>query len=232
MAYITKYQRRDFLRQVGGAFAAGGAFATLGQLGMMRQALADGDAANDYRALVCIYLAGGNDSFNLFVPTDTDRYQQYSDLRDNLAIPLGQLLPVTPGGGEAFGFHPSCPGLQTLFESGDLAMVSNVGTLVAPMTKAQYSNGSVARPPQLFSHNSQTEQWQVGSAIEGVPQGWGGLLADQLAVINTNPALPMSIASGGDNLFGVGVASRPYQVGNQGLIDLTGFDTQAFATDS
>ncbi len=232
MTFITNNKRRHFLRQMSGLFAAGGAYATLGQLGMMNQALAmGGGSGGGYRALVCIYLAGGNDSYNLFIPTDTARYDQYADMRSNLAIPQNDLLGVTPNSGGDYGFHPSCGGLRDLFNAGDLAVVTNMGTLVAPMDKTEYSNGSVPRPPQLFSHNSQTDLWQTGSAIEGVPQGWGGLMADQLVAMNGNQTLPLSISLGGSNLFGVGNVTSPYQIGSQGLIEVNGFATQQNSTE-
>ncbi|MEM1092733.1 MAG: DUF1501 domain-containing protein [Pseudomonadota bacterium] len=228
MTGIINTKRRHFLRQMAGVLSAGGAYATLGQLGMVNQAMAQGGSAG-YRALVCIYLTGGNDSFNLLVPRDTTRYNQYSDIRENLAIPREDLLAVSPLSGGNYGFHPSCPGLRSLFNAGDLAVVTNVGPLVAPMTKLTFENGSAPRPPQLFSHNSQTELWQSGSAIAGMAQGWGGLVADQLVTFNANPDLPFSVSVGGNNRFAVGEVTRPYQIGLDGLIEIEGFDTQLAA---
>ena len=124
--------------------------------------------APDYKALVCLFLNGGNDANNLIVPTgsgpatDPSSYLSYAAARSNLALPKTGLLPISPktSDGRTWGLHPSLPELQSLFNSGKAALVGNVGTLVYPTTKTQYNARSVPLPPQLFSHSDQQVQWQ------------------------------------------------------------------------
>ena len=115
----------------------------------------------DYRALVCVFLFGGNDSFNMLVPRSAAEHNAYLASRQNLAIAQAELLPIAPlnPDGAQYGVHPSMPGVRDLFEQGSAAFVANVGPLLAPTTKAQYQAKSVPLPPQLFSHNDQQDQW-------------------------------------------------------------------------
>ena len=169
--------RRRLLQHSGhlGLLTAG---STLLPLGLARRASAQN--ASDYRAMVCILLAGGNDSYNMLVPRSDAEYNAYANSRQNLAIAQQDLLPITPPGqgGVEFGLHPSMGGIQSLFEAGSAALVTNVGPLVEPTTKADFLNGSVTLPPQLFSHNDQQDQW---TSLRGpVPSktGWAGRMAD------------------------------------------------------
>ena len=116
-----------------------------------------------YKAMVCILLAGGNDSFNMLVPRNGGHYNEYATSRSNLALPQGNLLPLkfTDSNGKQFGLHPSMPEVQQLFNNGKLSFVSNVGTLVQPTTKSQYLNNSVPTPVGLLSHADQIQQWQT-----------------------------------------------------------------------
>ncbi|MEM9051757.1 MAG: hypothetical protein AAGC47_06865, partial [Bacteroidota bacterium] len=115
----------------------------------------------DYKAMVCILLAGGNDSFNMLVPRNGSHYDQYATTRSNLALQQGALLPIdfTDANGKQFGLHPSMPEVQTLFNDGKLSFVSNVGTLIEPTTMNQYQNGLVPTPVGLLSHADQIQQW-------------------------------------------------------------------------
>src|SRR5204862_2644131 len=134
---------------------------------------------NDYRALVCLFLYGGNDANNVIIPHDANGYASYAAARGILAIPQESLLPLTlqNGDGRDFGFHPSLPELQGLFNQGHLGVVANVGTLVAPITRAQYLSGGVAVPPQLFSHADQSVQWQTSVHDHPGRPRWGGRTA-------------------------------------------------------
>ena len=177
-----------------------------------------------YRALVCVFLYGGNDSFNMLVPTSTARYAEYLAARQNLAVPVEDLLPIMPttNDGIAYGIHPSCPELRTLFDAGNLAIVRNVGTLVAPLTKAQYQAGGAAVPPQLFSHSDQQFQWQTGvsGSVENV--GWGGRVADVAGSLNVGSQVAMNLSLSGSNTFQVGHDTLPYNLGTNGAIKLSG----------
>ncbi len=181
--------RRRFLGEVASLVGLGGSAAMLGPLKLMSAALANTQGSAPYRALVCIYLSGGNDSFNLLVPNDAVGYADYAAARGTLAIEQNQLLPVTPLSGGSYGFHPSCPELHALFNSSNLSMVSNIGPLVVPTTKLQYQSAAVPLPPQLFSHSDQTRLWQRGRAVNNFNFGWGGLSGDRILSLNPPSAL-------------------------------------------
>src|SRR5439155_14339273 len=182
--------RRDFIRTA--ACAAVGTTAmvsTVWDLRMINAAAASSlsRAAGDYKALVCLFLYGGNDANNLVIPTDTTDYNNYATARGVLALPnvgsTGGVLPLNPVASDSrtFGIHPSCPGLQTLFNIGKLALLCNVGTLVEPLNGySDYTNASKKKPPQLFSHNDQQVQWQTSIPDQQSKTGWGGRCADLL----------------------------------------------------
>ena len=169
-------QRRNFLKTIG-ALAGTAAFSQLGVIG------ARAATATDYKALVCVFLYGGNDSNNTIVPTDASGYLNYSNVRGKLALPLDTLLPLGSGASAVpYGLHPSLPGLQSLWNAGKLAAVNNVGTLVVPLDKAGYLSPTVPKPDELFSHIDQQHQWESSvSDTPSITSGWGGRLADQLA---------------------------------------------------
>ncbi len=149
--------RRQFLRYAGSAsaLAASPSFA-------FTQSVSTAAPFNDYKALVCLFMLGGNDSYNMVVPRSNAEYNVYTASRQNLAIAQEDLLPINPisSDGVDYGLHPTMSGLQNLFENDRAAIVSNVGPLIEPTSKIQYQNKSVLLPPQLFSHNDQQDQWQ------------------------------------------------------------------------
>jgi uncharacterized protein (DUF1501 family) len=181
-------------------------------------------APSDYKALVCLFLQGGNDGNNLLIPSDTSGYEAYARARANLALPRSGLLAITPrtSDGRAFALHPAASALHGLFGAGQAALLANVGTLVVPTTKAQYQAGSVPLPLQLFSHNDQQAQWQTSVAEQRTLNGWGGRIADLIDAFNTNPAVSMSISLAGLNTFQVGRSVTPYAVTPAGVINFTG----------
>ncbi len=236
--YPNLTKRRDFFRQA--SCAAVGTWAlksTIRDLRMINAAMAVNNVSG-YKALVCLFLGGGNDSNNWIVPTDSTTIADYTSIRGNLALPQASLLPLyqagtsgaayTDAAGHTYGFHPSCPGLQTLFGEDKLAAVMNVGTLVRPTTRAQYtgSNTKFYQPPQLFSHSDQVTQWQT--SIPDVPPttGWGGRVADILnATANPNGDISMSVSLNGANTFEIGNLVAQYHVATTGAIVLTGNGT-------
>jgi uncharacterized protein (DUF1501 family) len=190
---------------------------------------------NDYKALVCVFLSGGNDSNNWIVPTDNTTYNQYASIRDNLTMPSSSLLPLrvgpnvgdadyTDSDGHTYGFHPGCAGLQTLFGEDKLGVVFNVGTIVRPTTRAQYTSGLAAyRPPQIFSHSDQVTQWQTAIPDAPPTTGWGGRMADLLnPLANSNGSISMSVSLAGANTFEVGNLVSQYQVSTTGAVVLSG----------
>ncbi|MEM6671665.1 MAG: DUF1501 domain-containing protein [Planctomycetota bacterium] len=213
--------RRDFLRwTAGGAMTA----STFGALSSARALHAAAQGTPDYRALVIVYLAGGNDSHNLIVPTSATEYAEYLDSRQNLAVEQNELLSITPAtsDGKTYGLHPSVPELQSLFASDDLAFIANVGNLVEPITRAQYDAKSKPVPPRLFSHNDQQQQSMQVAADAAVAVGWGGALSDRLAALNGVTSLSPSITLSGASPLLAGETTQQYHLGKNGSVSLSG----------
>ncbi|MGI9105176.1 MAG: DUF1501 domain-containing protein [Pyrinomonadaceae bacterium] len=214
------HTRRDFLRQSGCAMLAaggGGLLATgIRDFGLVN-ALAQGASGGDYKALVCIFLNGGNDGNNTVVPLDDSRYASYASARSGagLAIPrsgAGSLLPINPASGGQYGLHPSLPELQALFNQGKLAAICNAGPLAEPLTKAAYQSGAGKRPFQLFSHSDQVNQWLTSISNENSQTGWGGRTADRTGALNGAATFPQLISIAGVNLFVTGSTTRPLAI--------------------
>jgi uncharacterized protein (DUF1501 family) len=175
----------------------------------------------DYKALVCVFMYGGNDGFNLLVPRSNPQYQEYANARQNLAIPQASLLPITPvtQSSVQFGLHPSATGLRDLFQQRKLSFVSNVGSLIVPTTRAQFQADSVPLPVQLFSHSDQQIQWQIGRSNNIDGRGWGGRISEAMTGINPQSPLSMNISLTGSNVFQT-AAQTPYTLGVDGPITL------------
>lgn len=236
--------RRKFIRQA--ACAALGTAAltnTIRDLRFISAAMAQGPVS-DYKALVCIFLSGGNDANNLFIPTDPTEYANYASIRTPvLAIPNTDGGPATAlalnsqnSDGHTYGVHPACPELQAIFNgaplpvngnthAGKLAALFNTGTLVYPLTKTEYSSGSVARPPQLFSHSDQVTQWQTSIPDRPPSTGWGGRCADLLDTLNprngNTALLSLAISLAGANTWEVGGVVQQYSVSTGGVVTLS-----------
>ena len=235
--------RRDFLGS--SCCAAVGVTGLLSTLGSLRLMAAAANPANgpqepsragaipgDYKALVCLFLNGGNDANNLIVPTGSG-YSAYAAARTNLALPQTGLLPIAPktSDGRAWGLHASVPELQSLFAGGRAAFLANVGTLVYPTTKAQYAAASVPLPPQLFSHSDQQVQWQHSVPDKPTQTGWGGRIADLLNAMNSSDQISMSISVAGKNTFQIGNTVSQYAIGTGGASTLAGTTTAATSTN-
>lgn len=211
------WTRRDLLRATLATAAGSAGFrSALGLLGGLG-ATGLASAAGDYRALVCIFMSGGSDGFNLLIPSDTARYQTYQTSRGNLAISGDELLGLNAANSEgSYAVHPVAGGLQRLFNNGKLAFVANAGTLLGPTTKADYQSG-LNLPASLFSHNDQQEQWSSSDPDVTQRVGWGGRLADLMASYNASSGLPMNISISGNNLFQTGDISVPYGLSADGV---------------
>jgi uncharacterized protein (DUF1501 family) len=179
---------------------------------------------SDYKALVCLFLQGGNDANNMIIPYDTTGYASYVAARSNLALPQTGLLPISPrtSDGRTWALHPSIQEITDLFGAGKAALLANVGTLVYPTTKAQYTGNSVPLPPQLFSHSDQQVQWQNSVPDKPTTTGWGGRLADMVNAFNSNNQISMSISLAGTNYFQVGSKVTEYAVSTNGAITFSG----------
>ncbi|MEO8672915.1 MAG: DUF1501 domain-containing protein [Tahibacter sp.] len=220
-------KRRDFIQRALCATASSALFSQFAGKMSIAHAAATAEPrllGEDYRALVCVYLYGGNDAFNMIVPTSTTEYAQYQAARGALALPSAELLPLTPSvaptGGGSYGLHASMPLLRGLFNRiatpSPLAIAANVGPLVYPITKSEYQAGSVPVPAQLFSHSDQSVVWQRPAADAITRRGWGGRLADLFHASNTNQQLSMNISIDGENVFQAGDDVVPYFVGENG----------------
>src|SRR4029453_9673695 len=172
-------------------------------------------AASDYRALVCVFLNGGNDGNNMFV--DLNQYGSYATSRGvDLALPQASFLPVAPVSGGSFGFHPNMPEMQTLFNQGRLAVLCNNGPLVEPLTRTTYQNGTGKKPLQLFSHSDQVGLYQTAIANSVSQTGWGGRLADRTLGLNGSATFPSNVSIAGVNLYLTGVDTRQLAVADSG----------------
>ncbi|NOX68606.1 MAG: DUF1501 domain-containing protein [Gammaproteobacteria bacterium] len=188
------------------------ATSTLLQLGLARTAAAQ--SAQGYRALVCILLAGGNDSFNMLVPVDADQYAEYRTIRSDLALGSADLLPLpgTTTAGRSYGLHPGMTALHALYAAGEAAMIANVGTLIKPFDPAAYAAGNLSMPLGLFSHSDQINQWQTAVPDQRVAQGWGGRIADRMQDVNMVNGISMNISLSGTNVFQSGNEVAEYSI--------------------
>lgn len=207
--------RRQFLRFGGRMAASVGTASALGQLGLMN-AFAQ-SSSSDYKALVCVFLFGGNDSNDTLLPLHDSGYTAYSNVRRTLAIPRAEILPAIAQGNLSFGLHPNLTGLQSLFQSGQAAAIANVGTLVRPVTRAEYQANSRPVPSNLFSHSDQQQQWQSATPIGVAQSGWSGRLADQIRTLNTPSQFPAAVSVNGNTLQLIGLQTQPSQIASPNL---------------
>jgi len=198
-----KPSRRDLLRYSACGLLGRAAFLSGFDRFSQVSALAATAVPTDYKALVCIFMFGGNDSNNTIV--SVDNYANYSSNRGILALTQAQLLPISPRGGGNFGLHPSLTALQALFQSRALAVLCNVGTLTAPTKKTDYQAGT--HPNQLFSHSDQQAQWQTSLSSSTSPSGWGGRMAD--VVHDPLTGFPTISSVAGVSIFSVGASTQP-----------------------
>jgi uncharacterized protein (DUF1501 family) len=224
MTFHQLKSRRDFMRFGARAISTVGAAAAFGQAGLLNAAAAPAD---DYKALVCIFLFGGNDSNNMLVPADTPTYNLYKGVRGGLSLAQASLVPL---GGTNFGLHPSMTALQKLFlkdaatNTTRLALLANVGTLVQAVpegTNNKPNLGSVKLPSNLFSHSDQQTEWQNANphSDPGIVGGWGGRLADVVALTQSFPA---AVGVSGGALQLVGQKTQPTTAGTGNFSLLTG----------
>jgi uncharacterized protein (DUF1501 family) len=219
--------RRKFLRRSAALTGAGLA----GNLAWLGSECANAQSLSGYKALVCVFLYGGNDSNNTIVPISN--YASYSLVRSvasNIQIPQSQLLPITPvsapNAGQTFGLHPDLVELAPLYAQGKMAVICNAGTLIAPLTKAQYLAGT-NRPQNLFSHSDQQNQWQGMIPGVALKNGWGGRVSDKLLAANAGAQVPTMISVSGASVFNFGQTTGPFVIPSSGGVSLSGTGTDA-----
>jgi len=224
--------RRNFLRISCRSLGTLGAATLMSRFSQVN-ALAQDACPADYKALVCIFLFGGNDGNNTVVPISTpgsnpaNSYSSYAQVRGGLALPAANLNVIGNSKGDQYGLHPSLKELATLYNNNrHVAVVVNVGTLVTPLTQAQYKSQQAAIPSNLFSHLDQQTEWQTSLAQGSGATGWGGRVADAVQDCNTSN-FPTIISVGGNNLFTTGAQTNPATVTAGQILGLQGFNSSA-----
>ncbi len=203
------HNRRDFIKLAGlASLGLSASMVSAFNLKAIQSAALDnsGTKKTDYKALVCLFLAGGNDSYNMLVPKGNNEYAKYSQTRSEMAIPQNDLVGIKAknSDGRSFGLHPSMPDIAALFNAGDLAFLCNTGSLIQPTTKKQYKNKSVLLPIGLFSHADMQKHWQSANPVQRTGIGWGGKIADMMHDVNDNDIISMNISLSGTNIFQYG----------------------------
>ena len=216
------FTRRGFIR-VTTASVGSLALRPFGLLPALAQSSAN------YRALVCIFLFGGNDSNNTIVPMDDASYQAYTSIRGSLALTAPELTPTVYSVANApYAFHGKLTELASMFSTKELAVVANVGSLVQPLTRAQYQAQQAPLPLNLFSHSDQQLQWQTSVAQGNSPTGWAGRAADYIESQNINASnFPVFFSVAGNALLGTGATTQPVAVAPGGSLQLSGFNSSA-----
>src|ERR1700733_3276835 len=238
---INKFERsrRQFLRTASLA-SMSGLYASPFILGLNSlAAMAQGTGSSDYKALVCVFLQGGNDGHGTVIATDTESFNAFTQARSGapgLAYPLAQLLPIVPNtsqSGRTFALNPNLAGIQNLFNAGRAAGVANTGTLIVPASKAQVQANSVPLPASLFSHFDQTAAWQAIASNGGSAEtlGWGGAVADLIESMNMNSnSMFTCISTAGIALFLSGQTSFQLNVTPAGPIPIGGLAQPLFGS--
>ena len=223
-----KTTRRNFLKTLlSGTASLSTAGAALGSLSLMKSALAQSSSQfDDHKALVCIFLFGGNDSFNMLVPTANADYQAYQGVRQNLAFSQENLLAISPATEQAYplGMPSAMAPLHQLFTENKLAILANTGPLLQPVTKSQALANEKLLPPQLFSHNDQQKHWQTSWPEQRASTGWSGRMADLL--MDTASPLSMNYSLFGNNLWQTGTSAIPYSINASGVEHLAALDPE------
>jgi len=216
-----KLTRRSFLGGLGYG-------AMLSQLPLATR-LANAAGATDYKALVCIFMTGANDGNNTIVPTDTTGFNNYKAVRGDhsldstaIGIPQSSLLPLS---GVNYGLHPSLPALQSLWNSGQLAMLFNTGPLTQLISRDEYQNKLKPVPQNLFSHSDQQSQWQTAISTQQSSSGWGGRIADRASIYgwNSGVTMPLATAVGSAHLFGTGATTTQLTIPETGCFKINPF---------
>jgi len=182
-------------------------------------------ANGEYRALVCLFLSGGNDSFNVLVPREASAYAQYQSTRSNLALAPASLIDIHPTGQPNYAVHSGMPEVAALFEAGDAAFVANVGTLIERVqNRTQVNTLAKQLPLGLFSHSDQIEQWQTSLPHQRSGIGWAGRTADLLQELNANKSVPMNISLDGSNVWQTGNNVAEYAITTGGAVALQNYE--------
>ena len=195
--------RRTFLKKLALGIGSTSLLATQGKLQLIQAAMAadtDYSSLTDHKSLVCVFLLGGNDAFNMVVPYEQSAYNQYRTARSGMALSRESLLPLK---GNQYAFHASMPDLQKIYNEDNLAVAANIGTLIEPTTRTSYQNETARLPADLFSHSHQQEFWETGTTAKSSvhPPGWGGRMMDMMISANSNPTEPALFSLAGNSVW-------------------------------
>ena len=219
-------QRRTFLQRSLSSIAGMTATSAVGlNFSLVNAAVANSSSKfDDYKALVCVFLYGGNDSLNMLVPTDDYEYKIYQRVRQGLAYSQQQLLPINPNSAQpyAVGMPASMNAVHSLFQQKKLAVVANTGPLLQPVTKLQAAQNQNLLPPQLFSHNNQQNHWQSARPLDPALSGWAGRMSELM--MDTQAGLPINLSIDGLNLLQIGTTSTPFSISTSGPEQFEGLD--------
>jgi len=234
----SNQSRRSFLK-TGLSLSVAGAAAPLAMnLAALSEAAAASSslASGDYKAIVCVFMYGGNDYANTLIPYDAPSHAAYNSFRSNLAIDTPFLTdtvlnPLTPlANARQYALAPELSSWMPIFNAGQMSVILNVGTLVQPTTKAQYTSASVPLPPKLFSHNDQQSYWQ-SSYPEGATSGWGGRMGDLFQSSNSKAAFTC-IGLGGNAVYLTGKYTSQYQLSTSGSVQINGIKSTLFGSSA
>ena len=225
MPNSSHLNRRMFLKRLALLGTSASLLATQDRFQLISSAAAatsDYSNLSDHKSLVCIFLNGGNDGFNTLIPYEPDQYQNYQTSRASLAIPRSELTPLK-GGQQAF--HPSLSDLSNLYDTDKLAVVANVGSLIQPISKFEFQQGSAPLPSALFSHSHQQSFWQTARQPEGgiLPTGWGGRMADLLHSSNVQANTPLSYSLSGSNFWLGADTTSSFSMNSAGIKEFNHF---------
>ncbi len=210
-------RRRKFISDLTKTGIGLSTFSTLGGLNLLKGATLFNSSiyepSADYKVLVCLFLGGGNDSYNMLVPMGKD-YSTYETTRTNLALSEDQLLEIKPTNtpGKRFGLHPRLDELQALFNNGNAAFISNIGTLINPVTPQEIEDDTAELPLGLFSHLDQAIEWMTASPHKRILKGWGGKIADRMTAQNPPNNIPMNFSLSGTNTFQQGLSTIEFAI--------------------
>ncbi len=231
---LPALSRRNFLQLSGGcaALSSTSLLSTLVNLKLTNTAMAAGGDLSGYKAIVCVFLLGGYDSFNVLTPYEDQEYAAYAAARTNLALPKNELLQISDSSGRRFGVHPGMSEIHALYNQRKAAFIANVGSLVEPIAD-KASLAAAKKPLGLYSHSDLIQHWQTS-----IPQtrsqvtGWGGRMADMLTdSVNNHPTIAMNIALGSLNIMETGQNVVPYVVQSSGATTLNGYGNTGLGQD-
>jgi uncharacterized protein (DUF1501 family) len=231
MKNSNNQQRRSFLKKLAVGVGSTSFLATQGKLQLMQSAMAessDYSALTDHKSLVCVFLFGGNDAFNMLVPYEQSAYNDYKKARSGLALARNSLHPLK---GDQQAFHASMPDLQALYNNDKLAVAASIGALIEPTTRATYKNESARLPADLFSHSHQQEFWETGTTAKSSvhPPGWGGRMMDMLTTANSNPTEPALFSLAGNSVWQRGLNPLDFVLNSDtGVEEINAFENKTW----